>query len=82
MVGGAGDGFDARSGVGAGPEDLVCRVTGDGEQGERLSVRDVGRLLELSPQRISQVTAYKAVKADVAQLKRDRKAKRSRRISN
>ena len=45
-------------------------------------MRDVGRLVELSPQRISQLTAYKAVKADVAQLKRDRKAKRSRRISN
>lgn len=45
-------------------------------------MRDVGKLLESSPQRISQLAAYQEVKSDVPPTKKDRKAARSRRISH
>jgi len=51
-------------------------------EAERLSVRDVGKLLELSPQRVSQLATSRAAKADMAQIKKGRKTKRSRRISD
>ena len=53
------------------------RVVVELREGERLSVRDVGKLLELSPQRVSQLAAYKASKSDLQQG-RKRTPRRSR----
>lgn len=53
------------------------RVVVELREGERLSVRDVGKLLELSPQRVSQLAAYKASKSDLKRGK-ERTPRRSR----
>lgn len=53
------------------------RVVVELREGERLSVRDVGKLLELSPQRVSQLAAYKASKSDLKRGKK-RTPRRSR----
>ena len=53
------------------------RVVVELREGERLSVRDVGKLLELSPQRVSQLAAYKASKSDLMRGKK-RTPRRSR----
>lgn len=47
-------------------------------ESEGLSVRDVGRLLKLSPQRVSQLAASKATKSDLAQPKKNKAARDTR----
>jgi predicted RNase H-like HicB family nuclease len=54
------------------------RVVVELREGERLSVRDVGKLLKLSPQRVSQLAAYKATKSDLAQRKQNKPARGTR----
>lgn len=55
------------------------RVVVELREGERLSVRDVGKLLKLSPQRVSQLASYKATKADLAQRKKTKPARGAKR---
>jgi predicted RNase H-like HicB family nuclease len=58
------------------------RVVVELREVERLSVRDVGKLLEVSPQRVSQLAAFKTAKAGKAQIKKGPKTQRSQRVSN
>lgn len=54
------------------------RVVVELRENEGLSVRDVGRLLKLSPQRVSQLAAYKATKSDLAKRKKNKPARNTR----
>lgn len=54
------------------------RVVVELRESEGLSVRDVGRLLKLSPQRVSQLAASKATKSDLAQPKKNKAARDTR----